>query len=141
MTISEKVSYIKGLAEGLSLDTAKPEGKLLAEIVDALALISEEIETIEADVVTAEDYLDELDSDLGDLEEYVYSDEDCDCDCCDCDDDYDDYDDDDDCDCCDCCDDEYYEVTCPNCGETICFDESIDASNLECPACGKKINE
>ena len=137
MTISEKISYIRGLAEGLKLDDEKPEGKILFEILDALSLISEEIETIKDDVVTAEDYLDELDSDLGDLEEYVYDD----CDECDC------FDEDDDCDCCcdddcDCCDDEeYYEITCPNCGETICFDESIDTDKLECPACGKKIDE
>ena len=137
MTISEKVAYIKGLAEGLNIDTGKPEGKLISEILDALKLISDDIETIKEDVVTAEDYLDELDSDLGDLEEYVYDDDeyDCDCDCCD---------DECDCDCCDddCdCDEEYYEITCPNCGETICFDDTIDTDNLECPACGKKIDE
>ena len=36
MKISEKVAYIKGLAEGLSLDEKTPEGKVLASIIDVL---------------------------------------------------------------------------------------------------------
>ncbi len=129
MNIAEKVSYIKGLAEGMNIGTDKPEAKLITEIIEVLGLISEEIETIEQDVVTAEDYLDEIDSDLGDLEEYVYGDDDeyCDGDCENCDEDDEDGD--------------YYEITCPNCGEVICFDDSIDMEGLECPACGKKIDE
>ena len=35
-------------------------------------------------------------------------------------------------------DDTYYEVECPSCGETICFDGSIDPEELMCPACGEK---
>ena len=27
---------------------------------------------------------------------------------------------------------------CPGCGETICFDSSIDPENLTCPACNEK---
>ena len=46
---------------------------------------------------------------------------------------------------CDCdCDDydmeDTFEVECPKCGDTICFDESIDPENLICPACGEKIS-
>ena len=33
MTIAEKVSYIKGLAEGLKLDTNTNEGKILTAII------------------------------------------------------------------------------------------------------------
>ena len=29
MTLNEKVAYIKGLSDGLELDTTKPEGKLI----------------------------------------------------------------------------------------------------------------
>ena len=60
-------------------------------------------------------------------------------------DDYDDWDDDEcdgDCDDCDCdcalADEDYFEVECPSCGETICFDGSIDPEELACPACGEK---
>ena len=36
MEISEKVAYLKGLAEGLALDTETKEGKLIAAIIDVL---------------------------------------------------------------------------------------------------------
>ena len=47
MSISEKVAYLEGLAEGLALDTETKEGKLLAAIVDVLGEIAEELEEIE----------------------------------------------------------------------------------------------
>ena len=28
-------------------------------------------------------------------------------------------------------------MECPNCGESVCFDDSIDPENLTCPACGE----
>ena len=34
MTISEKAAYLKGLMDGLSLDVEKPEGKMIASIVE-----------------------------------------------------------------------------------------------------------
>ena len=36
MEISQKVAYLKGLAEGLALDTETKEGKLIAAIIDVL---------------------------------------------------------------------------------------------------------
>ena len=36
MEITEKVAYLKGLAEGMDLDTDKKVGKLLAAIIDTL---------------------------------------------------------------------------------------------------------
>ena len=41
--ISEKVAYLDGLAEGLSIDESK-EGKLLRGIIDALGSIAEQLE-------------------------------------------------------------------------------------------------
>ena len=34
--------------------------------------------------------------------------------------------------------DEYFECECPSCGETVCFDCTIDPEELTCPACGEK---
>ena len=131
MTITEKAAYIKGLAEGLELDNSTKEGKLLAAIIDMISDMAEDITDIAEDVEYLDEYIEELDEDLGALEEYVYElDDECDCDDCDedcCD-----------CDCCDCEDDEYFEVECPSCGETVCFDCSIDPEELTCPACGEK---
>ena len=36
MEITERVAYLKGLAEGMELNTDKREGKLLAAIIDVL---------------------------------------------------------------------------------------------------------
>ena len=52
MEISEKVAYLKGLAEGLALDTDTKEGKLIAAIIDVLDDIALEI----ADMLTEEGY-------------------------------------------------------------------------------------
>lgn len=35
---------------------------------------------------------------------------------------------------------EYYEIACPCCGETICFDGESTPKNIRCPACGEKID-
>ena len=128
MTLSEKAAYIQGLADGLELDESTKEGKLLAALIDLVGEMTDAIAEIDEDLDTLNDYIEEIDEDLGSVEEMLY---DCDCDC----------DDDCDCDCCDCdddCDCDYFEVECPSCGETVCFDESIDPEDLACPACGEK---
>ena len=135
MTLSEKAAYIQGLADGLELDESTKEGKLIAALIDLVGELTDAIEEIDEDLDTLNDYCEELDEDLGAVEELVY---DCDCDCdCECDDD-------EDCECdCDCdCDfedEDFFEIECPSCGETICFDGSIDPEELACPACGEKI--
>ena len=110
-------------------EATKAETKVIAKIVDILEDMALEIEEMEEQVDTLNDYAEELDEDLGDVEDYLFGDDD-DCDCCD----------DDDCDCCDCCDDEeFFEVECPKCGEVICLDEDFDADEVICPACNETI--
>ena len=46
MEITEKVAYLKGLAEGMELDTNKKEGKLLAAMIDVLEDIPLELEEL-----------------------------------------------------------------------------------------------
>lgn len=135
MTLTEKAAYIKGLAEGLNLDKESAEGKLIGALIDIVGDIAAAQAETDEDLEYLNDYIEEIDEDLGALEEEIY---DCDCDCDDCDcDDCDDCDCDD-CDCCDCCD-ESFEITCPSCGETIVFDGEIDPEDLSCPACGEKL--
>ena len=140
MTLNEKASYIKGLSDGLELDTNTKEGKLISVLIDLVTDMAKTISELEEDVDTAFDYCEELDEDLGAVEEMLLED-DCDCDCDDLDD-YDDFECDGNCDLCDeeceLDDEEYFEVECPACGETICFDGSIDPEELACPACGEK---
>lgn len=144
MTLTEKAAYIKGLADGLDFDKSSAEGKLIAALLDLTSELCDAVNEIDEDLETLNDYIEEIDEDLGAVEEYLLDELDGDCDCCDCDD-CDDCDCDcDDCDCLDCLDDEdfeddeFFEVICPACGETICFDGSIDPEELTCPACNEK---
>ena len=139
MDILEKCAYIKGLAEGLNIDNTKPEGKVLNAIIDLLSDITATIADMDDEVATLGDYIEEVDHDLGEVEEYLYDEDGCDCEDCDCDDCDCDCDDDCDCDCC--CDEDYMEAMCPSCGEQICFDNEIDPEDLICPACGKAFSD
>ncbi|MBR2353608.1 MAG: hypothetical protein IKA76_03805 [Clostridia bacterium] len=129
MTLNEKASYIKGLVEGMELDTAKGEGKIIAALLDLVSDMAVTIEELEEEIDTLYDYCEELDEDLGEVETILVEDDECDCEDCDCD-----------CDDCDCCcdEDDFFEIECPSCGDTVYLDGSIDPEELVCPACGEK---
>ena len=121
MEISEKVAYLKGLAEGMELDTEKKEGKLLAAIIDVLEDIALELEDIQDEQAELADGLDAVSDDLADLESLVYEE------------DEDEEDEDEE-------DEECYETTCPNCEEAIFFDDSVlEEGEVICPNCGEKL--
>ena len=124
MDICEKIAYIKGLAEGLSLDDSTKEGKILNAIIDLLGDITEEICDIEDGCDELMEQIDAVDEDLASLEDIIYEDDECDCDCgCD--------------DCDDCCDDEVYEIECPGCNDIIYLDADMLAEEgMVCPNCG-----
>ena len=138
MTISERIAYVKGLAEGMELDTESKEGKIISAIIDILGDISEEIDAINEEQFNIADQLDEVDEDLSTLEEIIYDEneeDECDCGCgcapdcdCGCQDGYE-------CTCHD--DDDIYEVTCPNCNDIIYLDaEMLEEEGIACPNCG-----
>ena len=132
MTLNEKASYIKGLADGLEIDKESKEGKVIAALLDLVGEMTEAITCLADDVDELNDYIEEIDEDLGSVEEVLCEYED---------DEYDDeFDCDGDCDECDCCceDEDFFEVECPACGEEICFDSTVDPEELRCPACGAK---
>ncbi len=146
MTLTERTAYIKGLCEGLGLDKKDtPEAKIINALLELCEEMALEIEDVEYDIGELADYCEELDEDLGDVEEVLLDMDD--------EDDDGEWDDEDecdgDCDACDFCDDcgycddeDYYEILCPSCGETVCFDGSaFDEETLLCPACGSEIGE
>ena len=89
MTLTEKAAYLKGLAEGLSFEKESAEGKLLLALVDLCSTLAEEVTRIDEDVEYVSDYCEELDEDLGAVEELLVDDDD------DYDDEFDDEDDED----------------------------------------------
>ena len=140
MTISEKSAYLKGLMDGLNLNTESDEGKMIAAIVDLLGDVTKKLTAVEDTTIAISDELDEIEEDLDAIEDFIM-DEDED----DYDDDEDDYDFDDE----DDFDDEgfdfgdedstIYEVECA-CGEIIDFDEeTLEKGSMTCPNCGETL--
>ena len=140
MTISEKAAYLKGLMDGLNLDTEKAEGKMIAAMVDLLGDVTKRITDIEETTIAISDELDEIEEDLDAIEDYILDEEDDEFDFDD-DDDFEDYDDDED------FEDEgfdfgdddsiIYEVKCA-CGNVINFDEeTLESGSIVCDKCGE----
>ena len=117
MTISEKVAYLKGLADGLDLqEKPSKEGKLIAKIIDILEDVGFAVEDLEVEVEALTDEVESVAEDLSDVETMVFED-------------WEDEDDEDACGGGCCCssldDDDFFEIECPSCGEDIVIDESI----------------
>lgn len=129
METVEKLGYLKGLLDGLDLDSNKKEAKVFNAIVDVLNSLVEDMDDVTEGMELLAEQIDAVDDDLAEVEDYLLEDDcdfDCDCDCddcCDCDDD------------CDCCD---FEVECPLCATSFVVDEEtvLDGA-IPCPNCGE----
>jgi len=150
MTLSEKSAYLKGLMDGMKLNTESDEGKMIAAIVELLGDVTRTLTDVEETTIAISDELDEIEEDLDAIEDYILDEDEDDYD------DYDDYDEDDDDDFFDIDDDEddeeedgeegfdfgdpettIYSVTCA-CGEEIDFDEeTLESGSIKCPNCGE----
>ena len=121
MTISEKVAYLKGLAEGLNIDTDKSkEGKLITVMIDILDEIAMSLEDLEENSLALGEEIDVLSDDLADVEDIVFDDED---------EDEDEEDEE--------FDDDWFEVECPSCDEVLVVDEdALEEGYIKCPNCG-----
>lgn len=154
MTTSERVAYLKGLAEGLGLDKENKQDRLIAAIIDVLEDVALDLEDLEAATIDLGEELDAISDDLTSVEELVY-------------DEYDDYDEDDyeDDDCCcghdhhdhghhhahgdDCCGDHsHHHAHGDSCcggdhghhhGEGCCHHDEPVFYEVTCPACENTI--
>lgn len=123
MTVTERVAYLKGLFEGLEIDTEKKEGKLLSGMLSALDELAEAVTTLKQQ---NEELLDELDDvyeelsaitedfllDSDDTEDEIAPDP----------------------------DQDLYQVVCPTCGEIIYLDqEMLGDGSIVCSACGEEL--
>ena len=124
MTISEKVAYIKGLAEGLELDSADKNSKVLKAIIELLEDVALTVEDLEDAAAELCEQIDAVDEDLSNLEDFVYDTED------EYDEDDEFFDDDDD----------LYEVECPACHDIVYLDEGmLEEGEIACPNCGTNL--
>lgn len=116
MNLSERAAYIKGLADGLELDTDKKEARVLREMLDLLTDMAASVEDMGDDVADLFNAVESLDEDLAVVEDEVFDGgtgmygED------------------------------VYEIECPNCHDTVTVDEDMLVSgDVVCPGCGEKI--
>ena len=146
MTLTEKSAYLKGLMDGLKLNTESDEGKMIAAIVDLLGDLTRKVTDIEDTTIAISDELDEIEEDLDAIEDYILDEDE--------DEDEDDWDEDEDWDEDDCWDEdedfeegfEYgdedsiiYEVKCV-CGNVINFDEeTLEKGSIICDKCGETL--
>ncbi|MBQ9757238.1 MAG: hypothetical protein IJW15_02315 [Clostridia bacterium] len=127
--LTNRAAYLKGLADGMKLDTEKNEGKLLSEIIDFLSDIAVEIESLDAEQGFLADQIEDLDEEVEVIGNEVF-------------DEYYDAEDDDEFEiCCQGCGEEIIvssedlmdgEILCPTCGATIEFDFDCDCDCDEC---------
>lgn len=142
MTICEKSAYVKGLMDGLKLNTETNEGKMIAAIVDLLGDMSKRLKDLEDTTIAISDELDEIEEDLDAIEDFIMDEDEDDEDDDEDDDDLDDDEDED-------FDDEgfdygdedttVYEVEC-SCGNIIDFDEeTLEKGSIVCDKCGETL--
>ena len=133
MSLTEKVAYIRGI-----VDASGTPDKLTGLIIDLLDDLAHDVVALKEENDTLREYIEEIDDDLGYLEDIVFDDLDSDTS-------FDDFECDEDCECCDCdmdCDlceknedYDFFKVVCPSCNEQVYLDNSIDPSNVICPSC------
>ena len=141
MTISEKSAYLKGLMDGLKLNTESDEGKMIAAIVDMLGDLARKVTDIEETTIAISDELDEIEEDLDAIEDFIMDEDD--------EEDWDDEEEEDE----EWDEDEdyeegfdfgdedstIYEVVCA-CGTVINFDEeTLEKGSIICENCGETL--
>ena len=117
MNLSDKMSYLKGLVDGMELDLTTKEGKVLGQLLDVLQETVLYVTDLQDQVDELTELCESLDEDLGDVEDAVFGDEE---------------DDEDE------ADDDMYEAVCPNCQNTIVLSDSVlDEGTMHCPCCNE----
>ncbi len=124
--MKEKVAYLRGLADGMEIGDGA-QGKLLLAMIETMDEMAATIDENEEAIIDLDECIDDICDELSDLDECLealITDDDC-CDC----------------DCCGDFEDDFVEVECPNCGETVYFDQDMLESDADliCPNCNKPV--
>lgn len=115
--ITNRASYLKGLADGLKLNKETTEGQLLSEVISLLGDMADMVDALDDEQAFIEDKLDEMEDVIEIMGDEIYADDDCDC-----------------------CDDDVYTLVCEKCGAEIDFTsddlDDIAHGDFMCPECG-----
>jgi len=121
--LTDRISYLQGLAEGMKLNPDKDSHKLILGILDVLGEIGDSFDALAESYGELNDYVESIDEDLADLEADLYDDENEEL--------------------AEDGEDEYGEIEyeCPHCGTVVKLDpEDVDFDeDAKCPECGKEL--
>lgn len=118
-SLKSRVAYLQGLAAGMDMSENSKEGKLFHGILSVLQDFAQTVEGLEEAQEQLEDYVETIDEDLYNLEEDIseYDAEEL--------------------------DEDFVEVDCPGCGETVMFHSDIleddDVIEVTCPNCDEVV--
>ena len=129
--LTDRISYLKGMAAGMKLNMDKDSNKLMLEMLTVMGEMAEEMAAMTEAHNDLNEYVESIDDDLANLEETLFGDEELDAEGEDLDDEDDEEMDEDD----------LIVYACPHCGHEIEFhasDVDFDEDCL-CPECQKPI--
>ena len=123
--LTDRISYLQGLAEGMKLNPEKDSHRLILGILDVLGDVGESFEALAESHGELSDYVESIDEDLADLEADLYDDEN------------EDLAEEEDGD----FEEGLIESECPHCGATVQIDADVVDFDEEClfPECGKEL--
>ena len=137
--LTDRVSYLKGMAAGMKLNMEKDSNKLMLEMLTLMGEMAEEMAAMTEAHNELNEYVESIDDDLADLEETLFGEEGLDGEDADDFGDEDDLDEDEEDE--ELGDDELISYACPHCEHELSFrasDVDFDEDFL-CPACGKSV--
>jgi phage FluMu protein Com len=111
--MSEKVSYLQGLTEGLNISEGSPHGKIISGMLNVMNEMADELSVMQHDFTEIKEYIENIDDDLFELEETVLEEE------------------------------EFTQIKCRNCGDKLLIENDIldDDDHIEviCPRCNEVV--
>lgn len=111
--ISDKISYLQGLSEGLNISEGSPQGKIISGILSVLDELADMVNDMQYELDDFREYVESIDDDLFDLEETLYD------------------------------EDDFIELECHHCGEELYFEadllEDDDVIEVICPSCNEVV--
>ena len=131
--LTDRISYLKGMAAGMKLNMDKDTNKLLMEVMTVMGEMAEEMAAMTEAHNDLNEYVESIDDDLAELEETLFGEEEMDGEEVDIDGEDDDED--------EFGEDDLIVYACPHCGHEIEFhasDVDFDEDYL-CPECHKPI--
>lgn len=112
-SITEKVSYLQGLYEGLNVSDSGSSGKIISGMLQVMEEMADTVEAMQQEISNLQEYIDDMDDEILELEEKIWG--------------------------TDSDDQDIVELKCLKCGEQLYFETHIldddDVLEITCPNC------